>query len=273
MRRLPQFNLSIGRCNQHKSLTTVTTTEEYIMSFNIKDKVAFVTGANRGIGKSVVETLLKHGAKKVYLGVRNPNSTKSLEEKYGAKVSTIETDISDTESVNRAAIRAIDVDLVVNNAGIMLSTTPLADNVFESLTDEMNVNVFGLVRVANAFAETLERNKGALVQLNSVVSMKNFLQETTYSASKAAAYSITQGLKDAFKAKGVQVLSVHPGPVETDMGNRAGFENLASAELVSEGIVSSLAKGDFLLFPDDMSKMIEGAYQSYADNIILKDFS
>ncbi|WP_377110593.1 SDR family oxidoreductase [Pseudoalteromonas sp. R86517] len=243
------------------------------MSFIIKDKVAFVTGANRGIGKAIVESLLQHGAKKVYLGVRNPESTKALEDQYGHKVTTIQTDISSTDSVNKAAAEATDVDLVVNNAGIMLSTTPLAENVFESLAREIDVNVYGLVRIANAFAKALERNKGALVQLNSVVSMKNFLQETTYSASKAASYSITQGLKDAFAEKGVQVLSVHPGPIETDMGKRAGFDNLASAESVSEGIIDSLEKGDFLLFPDDMAKMIEGVYQSYADNIILKDFS
>lgn len=153
----------------------------------------------------------------------------------------------------------------------MLSATPLSDDILTSLKKEMDVNVYGLLRVANAFASTLERNKGALVQLNSVLSMKNFLPATTYSASKAASYSITQGLKDIFAAKGVQVLSVHPGPIATDMGNRSGFDNLPSAESVSEGIVSSLAKGDFLLFPDEMAKMIESAYQNYADNIILTD--
>lgn len=244
---------------------------ESIMNFIIKDKVAFVTGANRGIGKSIVESLFKHGAKKIYLAVRNIDSTKELEQQYGDKVVTIQTDVSSTESVNKAAANAKDVDLVINNAGIMLSTTPLADNILESLAKEMDVNVFGLVRIANAFADTLERNQGALVQLNSIASLKNVLQETTYSASKAAAYSITQGLKDTFEPKGIQVLSVHPGPIATDMGNRVGFGDLAPADAVSEGIINSLAKGDFFLFPDDIAKMFEGAYQSYADNIILKN--
>ncbi|QIZ75806.1 SDR family oxidoreductase [Ferrimonas lipolytica] len=243
------------------------------MSFTIKDKVAFVTGANRGIGKSIVESFLQHGAKKVYLAVRNVESTKELEAKFGDKVVTIAADVADTDSVNRAAAQATDVDVVVNNAGVLGTTTPLADDVFDVLAHEMDINVYGLLRIAQAFADTLVNNQGALVQLNSVASIKNFSHVTSYAASKSASYSITQGLRDELGPKGVQIVSVHPGPIATDMGSSAGFTNGASTNSVSEGIVDALAKGKFLLFPDEMAKQFEGAYQSFADNIILADIS
>ncbi len=243
------------------------------MSISIENKVALVTGANRGIGKSIVESFLNHGAKKVYLAVRNPDSTKAHEEQYGDKVVTLQADLSDPASVKRLAAQAADVDIVVNNAGIALPSATLGTGSEALLAKQLDVNVFGLLRIANAFADTLEKHKGALVQLNSVASIKNFAQLSTYSASKAASYSLTQGLRDDFAKKGVTVLSVHPGPIATDMGREAGFEDGAPVEVVSEGIVKALAAGDFHLFPDEMAKMFEGAYQAFSDAIITTDLS
>jgi NAD(P)-dependent dehydrogenase (short-subunit alcohol dehydrogenase family) len=239
------------------------------MSIAIKNKVALVTGANRGIGRAIVESFLQHGAAKVYLAVRDVNSTKSLVETYGDKVHTIQFDAGDAASINTAAKLAHDVQIVVNNAGVLDKADPLADNVEAALTYEMNINVYGLIRVAKAFAPVLAKQSGtAFVQLNSVASIKNFTPFTTYSASKAAAYSITQGLRDVMKPMGIQVLSVHPGPIATDMGTEAGFTNGDPTSSVSEGIVTALARGDFHLFPDSMAKQVQGAYQSFADNII-----
>ncbi len=104
-----------------------------------------------------------------------------------------------------------------------------------------------------------------------MASLKNFSHLSTYSASKAASYSLTQGLRSELGAKGVSILSVHPGPVDTDMGEAAGFDNGASTSVISEGIVSALKAGDFHLFPDEMAKQVESAYQSFSDNIVLAD--
>ncbi len=110
---------------------------------------------------------------------------------------------------------------------------------------------------------------GAFVQLNSVASVRNFVDFTTYSASKAAAYSITQGLRDSVADKGITVLSVHPGPIETDMAINAGMGDMAEpASLVSEGIVNALKAGDFHLFPDSIAQNIWEAYQGFASNVI-----
>lgn len=238
------------------------------MSISVSGKVALVTGANRGIGKAIVESLLNHGAKKVYLAVRNPESTKDLEAQFGNKVVTLQADVSDKASIIKLATHAKDVDIVVNNAGIMRFASPLSDNVEEALTEELNINVFGLLRVANAFADILETNKGALVQLNSIASLKTFGDFSTYCASKAASYALTQGLKEKLGEKGVTVLSVHPGPIATDMGASAGFDGAPAATSVSEGIITALENGDFHSFPDELAKQFEVAYQSFSDNII-----
>lgn len=244
------------------------------MSILIKDKVALVTGANRGIGKAIVESFLTHGAVKVYLAVRNPESTKELEETYGDRVVTIQADVSDTASIQRLASLTGDVEVVVNNAGIAKANSRVMDaDVADALAKEFDVNVFGLLRVAHAFAATLEKNKGALVQLNSVASFRDFADIATYSASKAAAYSLTQAMREDLGAKGIQVVSVHPGGVVSDMANEVGVDTTTPASVVGETLVESLANGDFFSYPDPGGKMIGGAYQSFADEIVFADFS
>lgn len=243
------------------------------MNESVKNKVALVTGANRGIGKAIVESLIANGAKKVYLAVRNPESTKAIEAEFKNKVVTLAADVSSTESINDLAAQASDVDILVNNAGIMHISSPLDDNVETSLQQQFDVNVFGLVRVANAFAKILEQNRGVLVQLNSIASIKTFADIGTYCASKAAAYSITQGLKEKWADKGIRVLSVHPGPIGTDMGDSAGFGDAPKANVVSEAIINALSTSDFHAFPDPIAKQIESAYQSYSDAIITSDLS
>lgn len=165
------------------------------------------------------------------------------------------------------------MDIVVNNAGVLVPSSPLGDDAEAALRQEMDINVFGLLRVANAFSGILENRKGALVQMNSVASIRNFSDLSTYSASKTASYSLTQGLREKLGEKGVSVVSVHPGPIDTDMAATAGFEGGEATTTVSEGIVKALEAGDFHLFPDEMAKQFESAYQSFADNIVMADFS
>lgn len=241
------------------------------MSNAINNKVALVTGANRGIGKSIVEHLLANGAKKVYLAVRNPQSTIELEQAYGEKVQTLQADVADKASVFAMAEQAKDVDVVINNAGILSSASALGGETEVALKKELDVNLYGLLNVANAFAPILEANQGALVQLNSVVSIRNFSAFATYSISKAASYSLTQALRETLAPKGVTVISVHPGPIDTDMGDQAGFEQAAPASVVAESILAGLENGDFHVFPDDMAKMFGEGYQSFADNFVTAD--
>lgn len=240
------------------------------MSYDIKDKVVLITGANRGIGKVMVDSFIQHGAAKIYAAVRTVDSASPLVEQYGDKVIPIHIDLGDAASISTAVEKAQDVDVVINNAGVLKTSTPLDEDAIDALKFEMDINVYGLIHMAQAFAPVLKANGGGVfAQLNSVVSMKCFPNFATYSASKAAAYSITQALRELLLEQGTTVLSVHPGPIATDMGDAAGLTEVAEPPtLVPEGIVKALQAGEFHVFPDSMAKQIGSAYDSFAKNVV-----
>lgn len=243
------------------------------MSFSVENKTVLVTGANRGIGKAILEEALQRGATKVYAAVRNLDSADALVAEHGDRVVPVRLDLDEPASITAAADTATDVDVVVNNAGVLKISTAVGKDAIETLQFEMNANVYGLIRVAQAFAPVLKANGGgALVQLNSVASVKTFPDFATYCASKAASYSITQGLRGTLGAQGTQVVSVHPGPIQSDMGTAAGFADIAaSPSLVAHAIFDAIAEGRFHAWPDPMAQQIEAAYQSFAENVVEAD--
>lgn len=240
------------------------------MSESIEGKVILVTGANRGIGKALVETFMEHGAAKVYAAVRKLDSAGPLVEKFGEKVVPIHLDLSEPNTFLEAAKTASDVEIVISNAGVLKTTPVLSPDAIDSLEYEFNINVYGLVRMAQAFAPVLKANGGGVFgQLNSVVSMKAFGNFATYSASKAAAYSLTQSLRESLGEQGTKVLSIHPGPIATDMGDDAGLTDIAEPpSLVGEAIVKALETGEFHVYPDSMAKQIGENYSSFAKNVV-----
>lgn len=249
-------------------------------AFDIHDKVVLVTGANRGIGEACVRALLqeqgKKAARKVYAAVRRVESAAPLVERYGADVVIpLTMDLSDPASVHAAAEQATDVDVVINSAGVLTSSHfPLEQEALDNLQYEMQVNVFGFLHVAQAFAPILQRDPDkvtCLVQINSTSSIRqpphaNF---ATYAASKAAAYSLTQALRHQFEGTKVKVISVHPGPIATDMANNAGIgEGAPPPSVVAEYVVEALSKDEFLVFPDAISQRIGKEYLGYAESVI-----
>tara|TARA_R110002049_G_scaffold4601_5_gene32172 strand:+ start:244026 stop:244769 length:744 start_codon:yes stop_codon:yes gene_type:complete len=240
------------------------------MNFTIENKAVLVTGANRGIGKVIVEEALNRGAAKVYAAVRNLESANLLVEQFGQRVVPIHVDLTDAASIAIAAKTASDVEIVVNNAGVLKTSSAVDDGAIEALQYEMDVNVYGLIRVAQAFAPVLKANGGgAFVQINSVVSIKSFADFATYSASKAASYSLTQGLRESLRDQGTHVVSVHPGPIQTDMASAAGLAEIAEPpSLVASELFDAIEQGRFHAWPDSMAKQFGEAYRSYAENII-----
>lgn len=245
------------------------------MSYDIKGKIVLITGANRGIGKVFVDSFIENGAAKVYAAVRTLDSVSPLVEKYGDKVVPIHLDLANPQSISTAAEKAQDVEVVVNNAGVLKTSTPLDVDAIASLEFEIEINVYGLIRMAQAFAPVLKANGGgAFIQLNSVVSMKCFSNFGTYSASKAASYSITQALRELLGEQGTIVLSVHPGPIATDMGDAAGLTEIAEPpSLVAEEIIEALRVGNFHVFAGSMAKQIGSAYKTFAENVVEANIS
>ena len=146
-----------------------------------------VTGANRGIGRSIVEALVARGAAKVYAAARNPDGVADLVAAHGERVVALKLDVTDAAQVAAAALVATDVDLLVNNAGIAtgLGLSIAHPAVMEGALAEMEVNYFGLLRVTQAFAPALAANGGgSLVNLSSVVGLTAFAPFVSYSASK-----------------------------------------------------------------------------------------
>ncbi len=232
----------------------------------IKDSITLITGANRGIGKSIVETLLDRGAAKIYAAVRDPASAQPLVDTFGDRIIPIEVDLTRPESIKAAAEQASDCTIVINNAGILLTSSPFDESVFSNFEKEMNVNVLGLLHMARSFAPVLKENGGgAFVQLNSVASLRSFAAFSSYCASKAAAYSFTLAIRDELASQNTLVVSVHPGPIDTDMAHNAGIAEMAEPpSLVAEATVEALENGRFHVFPDTMAKQFESAYQPFA---------
>ncbi len=167
------------------------------------------------------------------------------------------------------------MEVVVNNAAVFKACTPFDASSLDALELGMQINVFGLMRMAQAFAPILRKNGGgAFVQINSIASLKCSSSFATHSATKAASYSITQALRDLLNQQGTAVLSVHPGLIATDMSSAAGLSaNAEPPSVVAEGIIAALQSGVFHLFPDDMAQRIGSAYHSFAQDIIESEFA
>lgn len=241
------------------------------MPISLEGKTVLITGANRGIGLALAQAFLAAGVAKLYATARTPASVQPLIDQHGDKVVPLALDLVDGGSVAAAAKAAGDAEIVVNNGGVLKAGDPLSPQVLDNIDFEFDVNVKGLVRVAQAFAPVLKTNGGGvLVQLNSIASVRNFAGFTSYCASKAAAYSLTQGLRDALAEQGTQVVSVHPGPIATDMGDDAGFtEDMTdSVEVVAEGVLEAIRNDEFHTFPDKMARDFWQAYQGFAQAIV-----
>lgn len=234
----------------------------------IKDSVVLVTGSNRGIGKSYIAALLASGAKKVYAGMRDVGAFNTLAaewpEEHRAKVEPVVLDITNEGHIRSAVAKAGDVTLLINNAGIANFTGLIAAENLDSARQEMEVNYFGTLRVTRAFAPILKKNGGgALVNILTVASLGNFPVLGSYSASKAALHSMTQGIRAELAEQGTRVFGVFPGPIDTDMAKDFDMEK-SSPDMIAEGTLKAIEQGEEDIFIDPMAVQFRKDYFSDA---------
>ena len=223
------------------------------MENDLKDTLALVTGANRGIGRAFVESLLARGAR-VLATARDPDTLGPVVALAPERVRALRLDVTDDAQVAAAAEAAGDLDLLINNAGSLASYSVL-DSDLAALRQDMETNFFGTLRMVRAFAPALARRKGRLLNVLTVVSLASMPGIGGYGASKAAAWSMTQSIRAELAAKGVRVHGVYPGPVDTDM-IRAFEMDKTPPRQVADAALDGLLAGEEDIAPDPMSRQI-----------------
>ena len=185
---------------------------------SVKDAVVFVTGANRGIGRAIAEEAAARGAKRIYAAARDAASVADLVDEYPEQIVAVRLDVTDSDQVEKAAAQAPDTQILINNAGVAGYSGFIYHHDQDAAHREMATNYFGPLNVSRAFADAIIANgNGAVATVISVGGLSNFPPAATYSASKAAAHSLTQGMRAELTPQGVAVFGVYPGPIDTDM--------------------------------------------------------
>jgi NAD(P)-dependent dehydrogenase (short-subunit alcohol dehydrogenase family) len=219
---------------------------------NIQNKTVLITGANRGIGRALVNEALRRGAQRVYAGTRAALSV------VDARVTPLRLDVTNASQIEQAASEINTLDVLINNAGIALYDDLSNIDVIEQ---HLAVNLFGSLKMSRAFLPTLKRSKGAIVNTLSLMALAPLPLTPAYAISKAAAFNMTQSLRALLAGQGVTVHGVFLGPTDTDMTR--GFEiPKASPEAVAQGIFDGLENYEDDIFPDPASQSIAEGWRT-----------
>jgi len=217
----------------------------------LDNAIVLITGANRGIGLAFAREALARGARKVYAGARDP-STVTL-----PGVVPLRLDVTSPEQVAAAAQLAGDVTLVINNAGIAQFGGLLAEGAEVSLRHQLETNVFGVLRVSQAFAPVLAANGGgAMLNVASVASWISRPVLATYAATKSATWSLSNGLRHELRAQGTQVLTLQMGFVDTGMTAGIDMPKSTPEQIVAQAF-DALEAGAEECLADDITRQVK----------------
>lgn len=217
----------------------------------IQGSVALVTGANRGLGEAFARGLLAAGAAKVYAAARDPASVTV------PGVVPVRLDVTQPDQIAALARELTDVSLLVNNAGIGGSGPVLDPKVIETLQRQFETNAVGPLRMAQAFAGALgKRADSAIVNVISALSWATLPGVTgSYSASKAAAWALSNAMRQELHAQGTQVLSLHVAFMDTDMARGVPGPKASPDEVVRQAL-AALEAGQSELLADDVTRSV-----------------
>jgi NAD(P)-dependent dehydrogenase (short-subunit alcohol dehydrogenase family) len=220
----------------------------------LEGKTVLITGANRGCGEALVAEALRRGASRVFAGMRQPTPSAD------SRVTPIELDVTDQDQIRSAAASITSLDVLVNNAGVMLYDD-LSDAA--ALEQQLAVNLYGPLAVTNAFLPQLVESRGTIVNNVSMEALAPVPVHPSYAISKAAAFNMTQSLRALLAAKGVRVHAMLAGPIDTDM--MRDFEvPKATPHSVAEAIFDGVERGEEEIFPDAMSIKLADSWRTGA---------
>lgn len=214
----------------------------------LKDKVLLITGANRGIGKSLVKSSLAKGARKIYATSRNLGKMPNFGDD---RVVTMELDITDNAEILNVSEQTKDVEVLINNAGVLSQGSVLTGKI-DAVENDMKVNYYGTINMMRAFAPILEKNAPSkIVNLVSIVAYSPLPSIAGYSASKSALYSATLSVRIELAKKGITVHAINPGAIDTDM-NKGSEWNMPAADGIAIVILDKVEAGELDIVPDEM---------------------
>lgn len=217
---------------------------------HIKGSTALVTGGQRGLGKAFVQELLDRGAARVYATARTPKPS------HDPRVVPVALDVTDQASVTALAELARDVSIVINNAGVG-GAGPLLGSTIDDIRTVFETNLYGAIRIAQAFAPALERSgAGVLVDIHSALSW--IAGAGAYGASKAALWSATNSLRLELAPQGTRVVGVHLGYADTDLTAAVTAPKLDPRD-VARLVVDGIEDGSSEVLVDDVSRHFKQA--------------
>jgi NAD(P)-dependent dehydrogenase (short-subunit alcohol dehydrogenase family) len=229
----------------------------------IAGKNVLITGANRGIGRALVEEALRRGAQRIYAGTREAFAHPD------ERVTPLILDVTDATQTQRAAETVGSLDILVNNAGVAF---------YDDLNDRavlerhLAVNLFGIHAVTQAFLPLLAHSRGAVVNNLSVAAFAPLPIIPAYSISKAAALSLTQSQRALVADQGVRVHAVIIGPTDTDM-SRDFDTPKASPASVARAIFDGVENQEEDIFPDPMSQTMAAGWQTSPAKALEREYA
>jgi NAD(P)-dependent dehydrogenase (short-subunit alcohol dehydrogenase family) len=228
---------------------------------NIAGSVALVTGANGGIGRAFVAALLKRGAAKIYVAARDPASLSELLKDSDGRLVPLRLDVTDSAQVTAAATAVPDVTLLINNAGYAAFEGAIAAADLSKARQEMEVNYFGPLVVTRAFGPVLAGSGGgAVVNMLSMLALVSLPLAASYSASKAAALSLTRSIRAEFATQGTLVVGVLAVQTESAMGAQMPAPRLSPEEVAGDALDAVQAgKGEEVI----AGTLTRDAYQAF----------
>ena len=221
------------------------------MSFAIVNKTVLVTGANRGLGRALVEEALQRGAKRVYAASRQPMVVPD------ERVTPLILDVTDSAQIQEAVHEVESLDVLINNAGVSVPDDLSDRSAFEQ---HLAVNLYGTLDVTRAFLPALKRSRGAVVNVVSLGAVAAVPVLPAYSVSKAASLSLTQSLRALLAGRAVSVYAVLPGPIDTDMVRGLDIPK-TPAEDVARATLDGVERGEEEIFPDPMSRSLADGWR------------